>query len=356
MNKFLIIQTAFIGDVVLATIIIEKLHADFPDAQIDFLLKKGNEGLLENHPFVNKVLIWDKKQHKTKNLFALINIIRCTKYTKVINVQRYFSTGLVTALSGAEEKIGFDKNPLSFLFDVKGKYVIGTKENPIHEVRRSLSLVAHFTSDVSVSVKLYPTQQDYEKAEAIKNNAFLSDGYEVNLSNMILQTEPVEYICIAPCSVWFTKQYPKEKWIEFIKHLGRQTHIFLLGSKSDKLFCDDIKTALPDYPICNLCGEVSFLQSAALMQNAVMNYVNDSAPLHIASAMNAPVIAIFCSTVTWFGFTPLNSNGFVIEKEESLPCKPCTSHGKRTCPQKHFKCANDITVRQLLAPLNRVSV
>ena len=104
MDKFLVIQTAFIGDVILATVIIEKLHTDFPEAQIDFLLRKGNEKLLENHPFLTNVLVWNKKQNKNKNLFALIKVIRNTKYTKVINVQRYFSTGLATALSKAKEK------------------------------------------------------------------------------------------------------------------------------------------------------------------------------------------------------------------------------------------------------------
>ena len=163
MQKFLIIQTAFIGDVVLATVLIEKLHADFPDAQIDFLLRKGNEGLLQNHPYLNEVLIWNKKENKTKNLFALIRIIQKNKYDKVINVQRFFSTGLITALSKAKEKIGFDKNPLSFLFDKKVKHVIGTKENPVHEVQRNLSLIKHFTSDKPATVKLYPSKDDYEK-------------------------------------------------------------------------------------------------------------------------------------------------------------------------------------------------
>ena len=65
--KFLIIQTAFIGDVILATPIIEKLNTFFSNSKIDFLLRKGNEGLLENHPYVSKILIWDKKQNKQKN-------------------------------------------------------------------------------------------------------------------------------------------------------------------------------------------------------------------------------------------------------------------------------------------------
>src|SRR5258706_11285099 len=154
MQKFLIIQTAFIGDVVLATVIIEKLHADFPNAQIDFLLRKGNESLLTGHPYLNEILAWDKKQGKTKNLFKLIQIVRKKKYDRLINVQRFFSTGLITAFSGAKEKIGFDKNPLSFLFDKKVKHIIGTKENAVHEVQRNLALVKHFTGNVPVTVKL----------------------------------------------------------------------------------------------------------------------------------------------------------------------------------------------------------
>src|SRR5262245_23366692 len=99
--KFLIIQTAFIGDVVLATSIVEKLHARFPDAQIDFLLRKGNEALLQKHPLLNEVLIWEKKKDKFKNLFRLLKLIRKRRYDKVINVQRFAATGMLTVFSKA---------------------------------------------------------------------------------------------------------------------------------------------------------------------------------------------------------------------------------------------------------------
>src|SRR5947208_488432 len=117
--KILVIQTAFIGDVVLATALIENIHAAFPDAQIDFLLRKGNEALLAKHPFLNQVLIWDKKEGKLPNLFNLLRQIRKQKYDKVINVQRFAATGFVTAFSGGKETIGFDKNPFSALFTRK---------------------------------------------------------------------------------------------------------------------------------------------------------------------------------------------------------------------------------------------
>src|ERR1035437_7034500 len=104
MQRFLIIQTAFIGDVVLATGMVEKLHHAYPEAQIDFLLRKGNEDLLANNPFVNEVLIWNKKEDKFSNLLKMLFQIRSNKYDKVINLQRFASTGFLTAFSNAKEK------------------------------------------------------------------------------------------------------------------------------------------------------------------------------------------------------------------------------------------------------------
>ena len=88
--------------------------------------------------------------------------------------------------------------------------------------------------------------------------------------------------------------------------------------------------------------------SPALMEGAVMNVVNDSAPLHIAGAVNAPVTAIFCSTVPAFGFGPLRANGRLVETTEKLDCRPCGLHGHRVCPKGHFRCAEGIEVRRVL--------
>ena len=85
MNSFLIIQTAFIGDVILTTAVIEKLHKYYPDAKIDFLLRKGNENLLNNHPYINNLFIWNKKNKKYGNLLHILSVIRKLKYDYVIN-------------------------------------------------------------------------------------------------------------------------------------------------------------------------------------------------------------------------------------------------------------------------------
>lgn len=330
MQKFLIIQTAFIGDVVLATALIEKLHFSFPDIKIDFLLRKGNEGLLVHHPYLNQLLIWDKKRRKYLHLLSLALQIRKRKYDVVINVQRFAATGLLTAVSGATHKIGFNKNPLSFLFTQKVQHQISTKNNYLHEVDRNQLLIKDITDEHAAKPRLYPSPADFE---------------------FVKKYQAITYICIAPASVWFTKQYPKTKWITLINKLPDTVAIFLLGAPTDKSLCEEIRNACKEKKIENLAGKLNFLQSAALQQKAMMNYVNDSAPLHFASSVNAPVTAVYCSTVPSFGFGPLSDNKHIIETLLPLDCKPCGLHGHKQCPKGHYKCALSITDEQLLSVL-----
>ncbi len=325
----MIIQTAFIGDVVLATCLIEKLHASFPDAQIDFLVRKGNESLLTQHPWLHEVLIWDKKKNKQRNLFKLISAIRKRKYDKVINVQRFAATGILTIFSGAKETIGFDKNPFSFLFSKKIKHIVSDGK---HEIERDLGLVKHFTDDSIVKPVLYPSKKDHELVQSYKQQ---------------------KYITVSPASVWFTKQYPADKWVSFINQVPGSYQIYLLGAPSDNALCEHIKNQSTHVAVSNLSGKLSFLQSAALMKDAVMNYVNDSAPMHFASAMNAPVTAVYCSTVPAFGFGPLSDKKFIVEIQQPLYCRPCGLHGYKACPEKHFRCALEINDVQLLNNLSQ---
>lgn len=333
MQRILIIQTAFIGDVVLATALIEKLAASIPDVKIDFLVRKGNEALLANNPHLNEIIIWNKKEKKYANLLAIYKKIRNTHYNKVINLQRFFSTGLLTGFSGANEKIGFDKNPLSFLFTTKVKHIFTTKPPYVHEVERNDNLIKAFTNQNYYRPKLYPSMADEQFA----------NGYA--------QTP---FITISPSSVWFTKQYPIERWAQLINSFPEKYKIYLLGGKDSKGTSDALMAQIKTKNIEDLSGKLSFLQSAALMRLAVMNYANDSAPLHFASAVNASVTAVFCSTVPAFGFTPLSDVSFIAEIDYNLYCRPCNLHGQKHCPQKHFKCALDIKTEQLLKPLSAV--
>jgi len=326
-ESFLVIQTASIGDVILVTPVLESIHASFPGAGIDLLLKKGNEELFTGHPYLRRIIPWDKSTRKYHRLMSLIHNIRQNRYGHVINVQRFASTGLITALSGANHTSGFTKNPFSLFFAHRTKHRISLNGDFIHEVDRNLALIEYLNIPILRRPVLYPAPTEQAAVQ---------------------QYAHMNYLCIAPASLWYTKQFPVEKWIEFTDALPAGLTVYLIGSAQDLELCRQIISLTHHPRVINLAGKLTLLQTAVLMKEARMNFVNDSAPQHLASAVNAPVSAIFCSTVPSFGFGPLSENSSVIETRERLTCRPCGIHGHQTCPERHFKCAMTIQINQLL--------
>jgi len=323
LKKILVIQTASIGDVILATPVIEKLHLFFPDARIDLLVKKGNEGLFTGHPFIYNVITWNKANRKYRNFGWILYDIRKNHFDAVINIQRFAMTGLLTAFSGAKIRIGFFKNPLSFFFTSKIKHEI--REN-IHEVDRNLKLIEKLADNTKIRPKLYPSANDFQTVSSYKSQV---------------------YYTISPGSLWFTKKFPVDKWVQFVSKIEKDANIIFLGSKGDHEICDKIIQLSGHKNAVNMSGHFSFLESAALLKDAKMNFTNDSAPMHLASSVNAPVTVIYCSTIPGFGFGPLSDQSYIVEVREKLACRPCGLHGLKSCPKGHFKCAYDIDVNQL---------
>jgi len=325
--KILIIQTASIGDVILTTPVIEKLHWFYPEASLDLLVKTGMESLFRNHPFLHKVIPWNKNHGKYRDFFRIFAGIRKEKYDVVITVQRFALTGFLAAFSGAKIRIGFSKNPFSIFFTTAIPHVY---RSGMHEVERNLMLTAALTDTTLVKPRLYPSTTDNARTAVYKSG---------------------DYYTISPASLWFTKQYPVEKWVEFIGYIPNQCKICFLGSPDDTGLCEEI-IRRSGHPGCvDLAGKLSFLESASLMKDARMNFTNDSAPMHLASAINAPVTVIYCSTVPRFGFGPMSDDSRIVEITGELYCRPCGIHGYRSCPEKHFRCATQIDVNQLISRL-----
>ena len=336
----LLIQTAFIGDVILMTALLEYLHHTEPATPVDVLVRRGNESLLAGHPHVRQVLIWDKKHRKYANLLLLLLQIRGTGYGRVVTLQRFASTGFLTAFSRAKERVGFAKNPLSRFFTRRVPHAIG---DGTHEVERNLRLLRSNEEPGMKNEELLPLN-----SSLIKPRLYPSAADEAAVAPW---ASVGPFVCLAPTSVWFTKQYPEEKWLELLAALPKGLHVYLLGGPPDVAACERLAAASPRQGVTNLAGKMGLLASAALMRGAVMNYVNDSAPMHLCSAVGAPVTAVFCSTVPAFGFGPLSPVSFVVQTREPLACKPCGLHGHGACPLGHFRCAYGIETEQLLAAL-----
>lgn len=323
-KRILIIQTASLGDVILSTALAETLHAELPEAEIHYLVKKGYESLFNRHPFVARVMTWDKSKAKYPGLWKLAAEVRKNRYEAVINVHRFASSGLISAFSGSRIRSGFSKNPLSLFYTHKFRHEINESAS-IHEIDRNHKLISMLVSGNCQRPALYPQPHDSIIAEAYSESP---------------------YITVSPASLWFTKQYPEEKWIDFLRNIPARFHVILLGSEADHPMCERIASGAGRQLVL-LAGKLGFLQSAALMKGAVMNYVNDSAPQHLASAVNAPVAAIFCSTVPAFGFGPLSEKSHIVETQEALTCRPCGLHGYQQCPEGHFNCAHQIQTNAL---------
>ena len=326
MNRVLVIQTASLGDAILATALLEKLHGQYPAAEIDMLVQKGADALFEGHPYLHTLYVWDKKRHKYAQMHRLIRSIRQRHYDVAVNVQRFAATGWICLRSGAAKTIGFDKNPFSRFFTVSVPHEISS-EKYLYEADRNQRLIANLTDGEAAPTRLYPTDSDEQAVSGYKEQPYLT---------------------ISPASLWKTKQYPEERWTELVHKADHRYRIFLLGSGKDSALCERIRSACPEADIRNLCGTLTLLQSAALMRDAEMNFTNDSAPLHLAAAVGASVCAVFCSTVKEFGFAPRGENIHIIETDRPLPCRPCGLHGHKQCPEQHFRCAWDIPIEKII--------
>lgn len=324
-SKVLIIQTAFLGDAVLITSLLEKIRIESPKTSIHILIRKGFEDVFKSYPHPNLSKVWSyDKSKKLKSWIMLRKVLTFEKYDQVFVSQRFFGMGLLSISIGAKKVVGFDKNPLSLLFNEKVKHEFGQGK---HEIERNSQLLASW-----LGPKVH--------------KPFLDTGH---VGELLSDLQPKKYLCISPGSVWETKRFPVKKWIDFIQLLPKNFEIVLMGSAVEKYLSDEIDKAFIETgrKINNACGRFSLFEAIVVYQHCQMSFVNDSGPLHICSALNTPTIAVFCSTVPAFGFGPLSDLNQVIEVEEKLACRPCGDHGKKSCPEFHFNCANSIDVNKM---------
>ena len=328
-RRVLFIQTAFLGDVVLATSAWEAWHQSHPEDQIDVLVRAPMDELFQEHPWLNRVLRWDKRPRvKGRDWRRLLRDIRKTNYDVVINLHRHASSGILTALSMAPVRVGYANNPLAWRFTHRMVHRWG---DGTHEVSRHLDLIAPFLNEgqQKQSPALYPGTRHEEEARSID-----ADGA----------------VIVMPGSQWATKAWPEGQFSSLLDQTTER--IVLLGSQKEHSLCARLAEGRPH--VTNRAGAVSLLGMGAAIGMAKAVVANDSAPLHVASAMNTPTIALFTSTVPRFGFGPLSEVNEVVEPGDELPCRPCGNHGRRHCPEGHFRCGWELSVRSVMEALARV--
>lgn len=339
MKKILIIQTAFLGDVILALPMVQTLKNHLPESRIDFLCIPNTAGVPENHPSINSVIQYDKKGgDKFDKFIEVLNEIREVEYDTVICPHRSFRSALLTYYSEAKTRVGFNRNAFSFMLTNKVRYV-----NDRHEIERNNELVQSLLgkdydeSKVSLNPELYPSEENK------------------NTVNHLL-THKANLIAFAPCSRWFTKQLTVEKSKEIVlKLVYGGYNVALIGGKEDSEYGITLEEQVSDSALNNLCGKLTPLESYYVMTQSKAVITVDSASQHLAAASGKPIMLIYGSTDISFGFYPLTSKYKIIENTR-LECRPCTDHGRDKCPLTHFKCIEDLSAENTFKELEKLIV
>ena len=160
-----------------------------------------------------------------------------------------------------------------------------------------------------------------------------------------------EFVALAPGSVWGTKRWPY--FAELARALSAEVSLAIVGGPGDRADARAIKNALGNTAVADGTGALTMLQSGELIRRARVLVSNDSAPVHLASAVNTPVVEIYGPTVPQFGFAARPELSRIVEPEP-LACRPCSHHGPVVCPLVHHKCMRDTPIATVLAEVRTI--
>lgn len=325
MKKILVIQTAFAGDLILTLPLIQTAHAFFSPCEIDVLCIPSTEELLTNHPSISHVIVYDKKSDRygVHLMTRLRKVILRRSYDIVLSPHRSFRSAMISRMSCAARRVTFNTSAGKSLYTDIVDY-----RNDLHEIERVLSLMSVFGSSVQYDrqAKLFPTEKQKKKVDSFFREHHID--------------RPV--IAIAPGSVWATKRWTVEGFTRLTSQCIQDGFdVVLIGGERDRNIVESIRSHNQIDHCYSTIDKFSFLESAGLLQHASVLVSNDSAPVHIASAMGVPVVDIFGATVPEFGFAPYGVPHRVVQKH-GLACKPCAMHGGNACPIKTFVCMKEL--------------
>jgi heptosyltransferase II len=324
----LVVQTSFLGDVILTTPLLAELSLRGP---VDVLTTPVGRTLLANNPAVRNVIVLDKKSsgrliHTWKVVRSLRDSKSETQYSTAYMAQGSMRSAAIAAFAGIQERIGFDTSAGRPFYTRTVEYRADR-----HHAERLLRLAGvNNPEKARIRPVLFPGESERTAVDRLLRGV----------------TGP--FIVLAPGSAWGTKRWPY--FPDLARVIARDFQIVIIGGEAEGALAGAIEIAAPGKTV-DATGELSMLGSAELIQRAAAIVSNDSAPLHLASAMNTPTVAVFGPTVPEFGFGPLADSHTVAGVEE-LDCRPCDRHGPQRCPLGHWRCMRELSAEYVSALLH----
>lgn len=292
--KILIIHTAFIGDIVLSTPLIQRLKDMYPLSQIDYLTLPANKSIISNNPNLNEILLYDKKG-KDKGVTGFLKVLKIIKernYDYAVIPHRFIKSIALAKFAGIKKIVGFDVATGSWLLKEKKHY-----DMKKHEVERLLNLVDY--EGEKIPIRIYPSEENNKKIDKI-------------LSQKIYK----KLIVVAPGSQRPEKIWPIEKYEQLINKIteNKENLVVITGGNNEKNIIFNFNN---EKNILDLRGEISLIEFAALLGKSDIIISNDSSPVHIGSGFEKPfIIGIFGPGKRSLGFFPWSDKSIVIEDNE----------------------------------------
>ncbi len=326
--RILIIQTAFIGDCVLTTPFIRRTREAYgEDAVVAVLTTPDGKGVFDGNPNIDEIIVYDKRNSDARlsTHFGVVNDLLARKFDIAFLPHRSFRTGLMAMMARIPERVGFTKSGGSIFYTKSVQ-----KQMDLPEPERLLDLITVFGHRPKpCPLEVFPGKAREKKAEELLAKIGLADK---------------RFVTVAPGSVWGTKRYPTDLFVEVIRGLFKEKLVenaILLGGESDADLCDKI-IAKAGSGTFSLAGETDILTSAVIISKSKLFIGNDSGPSHLAAAVGTPVVTIFGPTIPEFGFIPYGDNVTIVEPPIELKCRPCSPHGKMDCPRGDHACMMSI--------------
>jgi heptosyltransferase-2 len=345
LKKILIIRLSSVGDIVLATPLLRVLRARFPSSHLDFVVRKEYAELVRYNKNLNNIVEFDAKTGFS-GLRKLKNQLRAEHYDLVVDIHNSLRSRYLRTLMGVKNIVVINKRIFARTMLVKFKK---------NYYRGLVSIADRYIEPVNK----FGVRNDNAGLEL-----YIPDEIEIKIYKRMLVLgidRNKKVIGFCPSAKHSTKRWPQERFaelgIQLVDEYG--VKILLFGGPDDKERCSAIADTINKRTIkgsaVDLTGELSLLESAAAIEACTLIVTNDSGLMHIASAMNKKVVAIFGSTVREFGFFPVGTESVVLERT-GLYCRPCSHIGRSTCPEGHFHCMVDVQVEEVAETVQRLFI
>lgn len=340
----LVIQTAFLGDMVLTTPLLTELAGRGP---VDVVATPAGAGLLARHPAVRELIVYDKRgaDSGAAGLVRLAGRLRARRYDAAYLAQGSTRSAALALLAGIPRRVGFGGSAGRWLYTDRVPY----REDRHHAERlwRLAAPAGVGPTEAELRPSLHPGPDELTAVAALVDGA--------TAPGCAPETGQRPLIALAPGSVWGTKRWPY--YPALAAALASRARIAIIGGGGDAALAAEIAGAVSEVPgsrpVVDAAGRLSLLASAALIARASVLVTNDSAPLHLASAMGTATVAIFGPTVPEFGFGPLAPHSITLG-HDTLPCRPCDRHGPQRCPLGHWRCMRELDTARVAAAVEHL--